>query len=206
MYSFCQRIFNILVFRIRFWRTILFRFFAKSAKMRWVYEYFGRPRWAMLGHPREHQKSKRERRAAWERFRKMQNERRAAREPVFCPHGPDWSPQKDPPKTSQTIYLKMVLKFFGAPLEHPSWAHQKMEQPKWVPKSGHSECSKCYFFHRFLTILVFCIRFWRALLFRFVFKICKKAFGFIDISDALTEAMLGHPREHQKSKNECRAL
>ena len=29
--------------------------------------------------------------------------------------------------------------------------------------------------------------------------------GFIDISDALTEAMLGHPLEHQKIKNERHA-
>ena len=29
--------------------------------------------------------------------------------------------------------------------------------------------------------------------------------GFIDVSDALTEAMLDHPLEHQKSKNERHA-
>ena len=77
----------------------------------------------MLGHPREHQKSKNERRAAWERFPKMENERRAAWERVFGRDGPDWSPQKGPQKTSQTIYFEMFLKFFGAPLKHPSWAH-----------------------------------------------------------------------------------
>ena len=102
-YSFFQRILNILVFRIRYWRIIVFRLFAKYVKLHWVYKYFGSPRWAMLGHPREHQKSKNERRAAWERFRKMQNERRAAWERILCPHGPVWCPHKGPPKTSQTI-------------------------------------------------------------------------------------------------------
>ena len=129
----------------------------------------------MLGHPRERQKSKNERHAAWERSPKMQNERHAAWECVFCPHGPDWSLQKGPQKTSQTVYFKLFLTFIGGPLKHPSCAHQKMEQPKWAPKSAHSECSKYVFFQRFFKIWVFCIRFWRTLLFRFVFKICKKA-------------------------------
>ena len=142
MYLFFQRILNNLVFRIRFWRTSVFRFLAKYAKLRWVYRYVGRPRWAMLGHPREHQKSQNERRAAWERFRKMQNERRGARERVFCPHGPDWSPQKGPKKTFQTVYFKLFLMFIGGPLKHPSCAHQKKEEPKWAPKSAQSECSK----------------------------------------------------------------
>ena len=75
----------------------------------------------------------------------------------------------------QTFCFNMFLKFFGVPLEHPSRAHQKMEQPKWAPKSTHSECSKYLFFERLFRILVFCIRFWRTLLFRFVFKICKNA-------------------------------
>ena len=34
------------------------------------------------------------------------------------------------------------------------------------------------------------------------FQNMQKYIGFIDISDALTEAMLDHPRERQKSKNE----
>ena len=33
----------------------------------------------------------------------------------------------------------------------------------------------------------------------------QKCIGFIDISDALTEAKSGHPRERQKSKNERHA-
>ena len=99
----------------------------------------------MLGHPREHQKSKNECRAAWERFPKMENERRAAWERVFGRDGPDWSPQKGPQKTSKTVYFKLFLTFIGAPLKHPSCAHQKMEQLKWAPKIAHTECSKCSF-------------------------------------------------------------
>ena len=109
----------------------------------------------MLGDPGDHHKSKNKRRAAWERFRKMQNERRAAREHVFCPHGPDWCPQKGPPKTPQTIYFNMVLKFLGAPSEHPSWAHQKMEQPKWAPKSSLGDRAKHLFSNLFLYFLFF---------------------------------------------------
>ena len=67
----------------------------------------------MLGHPREHEKSENDPHAAWERFRKMQNERRAAWERVLCPHDLDWSPQKGPPKTSETVCFKMVLTICG---------------------------------------------------------------------------------------------
>jgi hypothetical protein len=118
---------------------------------------------------------KNERHAAWERFPKMQNERHAAWERDLSRDGPDWCPQKGPKQMPQTVYLNLFWTFFGAPLEHPIWAHQKMEQPKWAPKSGHSECSKYAFLQRFLKIWVFCLRFWRAILFGFVFKICKKA-------------------------------
>jgi len=149
--------------------------FSKYWKMHWFYIYFGRPHWATLDHPRKRQKSQNERHAAWERFSKMQNERRAAWERVFGRDGPDWSPQKGPQKASQTVYFKLLLTFSGAPLKHLSCAHQKMEQPKWAPKSAHSECSKYVFFRRCLINVVFRLRFWRAILFRFVFKICKKA-------------------------------
>ena len=37
------------------------------------------------------------------------------------------------------------------------------------------------------------------------FENMQKCIGFIDISDALTEAKSGHPRERQKSKNERHA-
>ena len=127
----------------------------------------------MLDHPRECQKSKNERHAAWERFPKMQNEHHAAWERVFGPHGPGGSPQKGPPKTSQTIYFKLFSKFVGASLEHPRSAHKKMEQPKWAPKSAYSECSKYLLFQRFLIIMVFRLLFWRTIIFRFVFKTCK---------------------------------
>ena len=74
-------------------------------------------------------KTENERRAAWERFSKMENERRAAWERFFGLHVPDWSPQEGPPKTSQTVYLKLFLMFIGAPLKHPHCAHQKMDEP-----------------------------------------------------------------------------
>ena len=37
------------------------------------------------------------------------------------------------------------------------------------------------------------------------FQYMQYRIGFIDISDALTEATLDHPKEHQKSKNERHA-
>jgi hypothetical protein len=117
---------------------------------------------------------KNERHAAWERFPQIQNERRAAWERVCGRDGPDWSPQQGPQKTSQTVYFKLFWTFIGGPSKHPSCAHEKMEQPKWAPKSAHSECSKYLVFRRFLKIVVFCLRFWRAILFRFVFKMYKK--------------------------------
>ena len=61
----------------------------------------------MLDRPREHQKPQNERHAAWERFPKMQNERHAAWERDLRRDGPDWSPQKGPPKMPQTVYFKL---------------------------------------------------------------------------------------------------
>jgi hypothetical protein len=84
-------------------------------------------------------------------------------------------PKRVPPQTSQSICFPLLLMFFGAPLEHPSCAHQKMEQLKGAPKSVHSECSKYSFFQRMLQILFFCIRFWCTLLLRSAFEICKMA-------------------------------
>ncbi len=50
-------------------------------------------------------------------------------------------PRRAPPRASQIIYSKMVLKLLGAPLQHRSCPHQKMKQLKWVPNSAHIECS-----------------------------------------------------------------
>ena len=129
----------------------------------------------MLGHPREHQNSKNECRAAWERFRKMQNERHAAWERFSSPHGPNWCPQKGPPKTPQTIYFKMVLTFFGAPSEHPSWAHQKMEQPNWAPKSSLGDRAKHLFSSLFFLFLFSGIVLMASPNRPFIFKICNIA-------------------------------
>ena len=82
----------------------------------------------------------------------------------------DWSPKMGPPKTAQTIYFQMFWNLFGARPEHPSCAHQKMDQLKWTPKSAHSECSKYVFSQPFLKILFFRIRFERTLLLRSAFK------------------------------------
>ena len=159
----------------------------------------------MLGHPREHQKSKNERRAAWERFRKMQNERHAAWERMLCPHGPDWCPQKGPPKTPQTIYFKMVLKFLGAPLEHPIWAHRKMEQPKWAPKELPRRSHQTFIFKPLFVNCVLRDRLdglsKRALHVQNM-QYCN---GFINVFDALVESMLDHQVATPKSKNERHA-
>ena len=55
---------------------------------------------------------------------------------------PDWSPKMGPPKTLQTIYFNMFLNIFGVPLEHPLCAHQKMDHPKWTPKSSPGDRTK----------------------------------------------------------------
>jgi hypothetical protein len=148
---------------------------SKYIKRHWFYTYLGRPHWAMSDRSREHHKPQNERHAAWERFPKTQNERHAPWERDLCRDGPCWSPQTSPPKTPQTVYFKLFLMFCGAPLEHPSCAHQKMEQPKWAPKRAHSGCATYLFFKRFLMILVLCLHFWHAILFRFLCKTCKKA-------------------------------
>ena len=91
------------------------------------------------------------------------------------PHGPDWSPKMGPRKQLKTVCFKMFLKLLGAPSEHPSCAHKKMDQPKWTPKSAHSKCSKYLYYQGFLTNLFFGGRFWHALLLRPICKICKVA-------------------------------
>ena len=162
--------------------------FSKYVKMHWFYKYFGCPDWATFDYPRECQNSQNECHAAWERFPKMQNERHAAwerfakmkNEPhaawerIFCPYGPGWSPQKDPPKTPQTICFNMFLKFFGAPLEHPSCAHQKMDHPKWSPKSSQGNHTKQSFSGHILHILLFGIHLVAAPSVPFIWKISKK--------------------------------
>ena len=55
-------------------------------------EYKRRAAWERSG------KAENEHRAARERFPKVQNLRHAAWQRVFCPHGPDWCPQKGPPQ------------------------------------------------------------------------------------------------------------
>ena len=119
-----------------------------------------------------------ERHAAWERFSNMKNESHAAWEHICCPYGPGWSPQKDPPKTSQTICFKMFLKFFRAPLEHPSCAHQKMDHPKWTPKSSQGNRTKHSFSRRILLILIFGIQVVAAPSMLFILQISKKTFIF----------------------------
>ena len=68
---------------------------------------------------------------------------------------PDWSPKTGPQKTLQTIYFKMFLNIFGGPPEHPLSAHQKMDHPKWTPKSAQGDRSKHSFSKLFLLILFF---------------------------------------------------
>ena len=148
-----------------------FEYSSKYVKRHWFYRYLWHPHWAMLDHPREHEKPQNERHAAWELFPKMQNERHAAWERVFGRHGPDWSPQKGPLKTSQTVYFKLFWMFFGAPLEHPIWAHQKMEQPKWAPKSSPVDRTKHSFSKLFLLILFFGIVLMASPNVPFIFKI-----------------------------------
>ena len=119
-----------------------------------------------------------ERHAAWERFANMKNESHAAWECIFCPCGLGWSSQKDPQKASQTICFNMFLKFVGGPLEHPSCAHQKMDHPKWTPKSSQGNRTKHSFSGRILLILIFGIQVVAAPSMLFILQISKKVFIF----------------------------
>ena len=105
----------------------------------------------------------------------MQDERHAAWERDFCSHGPDWSPQKGPSKTLQTIYFKIVLSIFGVPPEHPLFAHQKIDQLKWTPKSAQGDRTKHLFLNIFLLILFFGLHLVTAPGMPFIFKICNIA-------------------------------
>ena len=76
---------------------------------------------------------------------------------------------------SQTICFKLFLKFFGVPLEHPSCAHQKMDYPKWLPKSSQGNRTKHDFSGRILLILIFGIHLVAAPSVPFMWKIIKKS-------------------------------
>ena len=147
---------------------------------------------------------KNERHAAWERFANMKNESRAAWERICCPYGPGWPPKKDPPKTSQTMCFKLFLIFFGDPLEHPICAHQKMDHPKWTPKSSQGNRTEHLFSGLILQILLFGINLVAAPSMPVIWKINKKHCIY-NVSDALAGRNMGHHKEHQKLQNECHA-
>ena len=109
----------------------------------------------------------------------MKNESRAAWERICCPYGPGWPPKKDPPETSQTICFKLFLKLFGGPSKHPICAHQKMDHPKWTPKSSQGNRTKHCFSGRILLILIFGIHLVAAPSVPFMWKIIKKNIHFI---------------------------
>ena len=110
-----------------------------------------------------------------------------------------------PPKTAQTIYFKMFWNLFGARPEHPSCAHQKMDQLKWMPKSAQGDRTKHVFLKRFFACVALrdplggCSR--RAL----HFENMQYHIGFIDVFDALIESMLDHQVATPKLKNERHA-
>ena len=88
---------------------------------------------------------------------------------------PDWSPKMGPLKTLQTIYFKMFLNIFGVPPEHPLCAHQKMDHPKWTPKSAQGDRTKHSFLKLFLLFLFFGLHLVTAPAVPFIFKICNIA-------------------------------
>ena len=67
----------------------------------------------------------------------------------------DWSPNMGPPKMAQTMYFKMFWNLFGAPPEHPSCAHQEMDQCKWTLKSAQGDRAKHSFSNLFLQFVFF---------------------------------------------------
>ena len=70
---------------------------------------------------------------------------------------PDWSPKMGPLKTLQTIYFNIVLNIFGDPPKHPLFAHQKIDQLKWTPKSAQGDRTKHLFSISFVQFVFFVI-------------------------------------------------
>jgi hypothetical protein len=118
---------------------------------------------------------------------------------------PDCPPNMCPPKTPQTMYFKLFLKLFRAPPEHLSCAHQKIDQPKWTPKSAQGDRTKHSFSNSFVAFCVLLHRLgdrpWRAL------HVEKEQYriGFIHVFDTLIESMLDRRTVTPKSKNERHA-
>ena len=75
----------------------------------------------------------------------------------------------------QTTCFKLFLKFWGVPLEHPSCAQQKMEYPKWTPKSSQGNRTEHLFSGLVSQILLFGIHLVTAPSMPLIWKISKKA-------------------------------
>ena len=86
---------------------------------------------------------------------------------------------KGSPQNIPTCCFYMFLKLFGAPLKHPSCAHQKMDHPKWTPKSSQGKRTKHSFFELILQTLLFGIHLVAAPSAPFICKSMKKAMFFI---------------------------
>ena len=94
---------------------------------------------------REVRQTENERRAAWERFGKNKNACHAAWERL----SPRLFPQKVSSEMPRTSYFKLFSRLFRAPPEHPSCAHQKIDQLKWTPKSAPGDRTKHLFSNSF---------------------------------------------------------
>ena len=88
---------------------------------------------------------------------------------------PDWSSKMSPPKMLQTIYFKIVLNIFGVPPEQSLCALQKIDQPKWTPKSTQGDRTKHSFLSLFLLILFFGLHLVTVPGVPFIFNICNIA-------------------------------
>ena len=77
---------------------------------------------------------------------------------------------------SQTICFKLFLNLFGGPSEHPICAHQKMDYPKWTPKSSQGNRTEHLFSGLILQILLFGIHLVAAPSVPFMWKIIKQSF------------------------------
>ena len=85
---------------------------------------------------------------------------------------------------------------------------------EWVPKNGTAQVDAKELSWRLCKVYIFPTYFEDFVLLRpltahpfvaYNFQNMQKSIGFIDVSVALTEAMLDHPSEHQKPKNERHA-
>ena len=105
-------------------------------------------------------------------------------------------------ETLQTMYSKMFLNLSGVPPEQPLCAHQKMDHPKWTPKSSPGDRTNHACSHLFVAFFFLRDRLGGRPRRGLHFQNIQYRIGFIHVVDALIESMLDHRTVTPKSKND----